>query len=75
MAAGESVPAHEAGDLCATLRHALVPPERAAEFRERVAELTREFAGLPREGDTVYGSVAGPYPTGHPALPAPGRDA
>lgn len=75
MAAAESVPAHGADDLRATLRHALIPRQRAAEFRKRVAGLTREFARLPREGDTVYGSVAGLWATGHPALPEPGRDA
>ena len=32
-------------------------------------------ARLPREGDTVYGIVAGLYPTDHPTLPDPGRDA
>jgi hypothetical protein len=38
-------------------------------FWERVLDLTREFSQLPRSGETVYGFVAGLYPTGYPALP------
>src|SRR5215211_472559 len=54
VAAAESVPAHEADDLRTILRHARIPAERAAEFWERVVDaLTREFAQLPRSGDTV----------------------
>ncbi len=73
-AAAESVPAHEADDLSSILRHARIPPERAAEFWERVLALAREFALLPREGDTVYGFAAGLYPTDHPILPGPRRE-
>jgi DNA-binding transcriptional ArsR family regulator len=72
VAAGESVPAHEADDLRAILRHARIPPLQAAEFWERVLALSREFAQLPRSGDTVYGFAAGLYPTDHPTLPEPG---
>jgi len=61
--------------LRTTLRHARIPRERAAEFWERVEKLTREFTQLPREGDTVYGFVAGLYPTDHPTLPESERDA
>lgn len=68
-AAAESAPAHEADDLRAILRHARIPRERAAEFWERVFELTNEFSSLPRSGDTVYGFVAGLYPTEYPSLP------
>ena len=57
VAAAESAPAHEADDLRAVIRHARIPRERAAEFWERVFELTREFTQLPRSGDTVYGRV------------------
>lgn len=32
-------------------------------------ELLREFAQLPRSGDTVYGFAAGLYPTDYPTLP------
>jgi DNA-binding transcriptional ArsR family regulator len=72
VAAAESVPAHEADQLRSILRHARIPPERAAEFWERVVDaLTREFAQQPRSGDTVYGFAAGLYPTDFPTLPDP----
>ena len=72
VAAAESVPAHEADELRTILRHARIPAERAAEFWERVVDaLTREFAQLPRSGDTVYGFAAGLYPTDYPTLPDP----
>jgi len=41
------------------------------EFWERVFELTHEFTGLPRSGETVYAFVAGLYPTDYPTLPEP----
>src|SRR5918996_1817244 len=69
VAAAESVPAHEADQLRTILRHARIPEERVAAFWERVDALTREFAQLPRSGDTVYGFAAGLYPTDYPTLP------
>lgn len=69
VATAESVPAHEADDLRAIIRHARIPRERAAEFWERVFQLTREFMQLQRSGETVYGFVAGLYPTEYPTLP------
>ena len=33
--------------------------------------LVREFAASPRSGDTVYGFVAGLYPSDFPSLPDP----
>lgn len=69
VAAAESVPAHEADQLRTILRHARISAQRAAEFWERVDALTREFAQLPRSGDTVYGFAAGLYPTDYPTLP------
>jgi DNA-binding transcriptional ArsR family regulator len=69
VAAAESVPAHEVDDLRTILRHARIPAERAAEFWERVLAMSREFAQLPRSGDTVYGFAAGLYPTEFPTLP------
>jgi DNA-binding transcriptional ArsR family regulator len=69
VAAAESVPAHEADDLRALIRHARIPRERAAEFWDRVIQLTHEFTRLPRSGDTVYGFTAGLYPTDYPTLP------
>jgi DNA-binding transcriptional ArsR family regulator len=69
VAASESGPAHEADDLRAIMRHARIPRERVAEFWDRVLDLTNEFTQLPRSGDTVYGFVAGLYPTDYPTLP------
>lgn len=69
MAATESAPAHAADDLRAIIRHARIPRERAAEFWERVFALAHEFMQLPRSGETVYGFVAGLYPTVFPTLP------
>lgn len=74
VAAAESVPAHEADDLRAIMRHARIPREHAAEFWERVFQLTHEFMRLPRSGDTVYGFVAGLYPTNYPTLPGQDDD-
>ena len=71
VAAAESVPAHEADTLYTTIRHARIPPQRAAQFWQRVEELVREFTELPRTGDTVFGFAAGLYPTDHPTLPEP----
>src|ERR671936_593818 len=69
VAAAESVAAHEADTLRSSLRHARIPEERAADFWQRVDALLREFAQLPRSGDTVYGFAAGLYPTDFPTLP------
>jgi DNA-binding transcriptional ArsR family regulator len=69
VAAAEAVPAHEADELRATLRHARIPAERAREFWGHVLALAQEFAKLPRSGDTVYGFAVGLYPTDHPTLP------
>src|SRR5262249_61079033 len=74
VAAAESGPAHQADDLRAILRHARIPRERAAEFWERVFQLTHEFMRLPRSGKTVYGFVAGLYPTEYPTLPGQDHD-
>lgn len=69
VAATESVPAQEADELRSSLRHARIPARRAAEFWREVDALLRDFAKLPRAGDTVYGFVAGLYPTDFPTLP------
>ena len=63
--------AHEADDLRAVIRHARIPRERAAEFWEGVVQLALEFMRLPRSGETVFGFVAGLYPTEFPTLPDP----
>jgi DNA-binding transcriptional ArsR family regulator len=74
VAAAESTAAHRADTMRAIMRHARIPPDQAAEFWDRVFELTREFSAMPRSGDTVYGFVAGLYPTDYPALPDPRED-
>ena len=79
-AAAESGPAYELDDLRSIFRHARIPRESVREFWGKVFELTQEFSQLPRGGDTVYGFVAGLYPTDFPSLSAeesadPGQDA
>lgn len=74
VAAAESLPAHEMDDLRTILRHARIASDQAADFWEKVLVLSREFAALPRSGDTVYGFAAGLYPTEYPTLPEPADD-
>ena len=54
-----------------TLRHVRLSAARAAAFAERLHALAIEFSELPRDGDTVYGLIAGIYPTIHPVLVDP----
>jgi DNA-binding transcriptional ArsR family regulator len=68
-AANESAPAHAEDRLRAIMRYARIPDSAAEAFWHRVFELVDEFTQLPREGETVYGFVAGLYPTDHPTLP------
>jgi hypothetical protein len=75
VAAAESIPAHETDDLRTIPRHARIPRRSAAEFWDRVESLSREFAQLPRSGDTAYGFAAGLYPTDFPTLPDPDDEA
>ena len=51
-----------------TSRVARIPEERVAEFADRIIELAEEFLEIPRKGDTVYGFLAGVFPTDHPAF-------
>ncbi len=51
-----------------TSRVARIPMDRAVEFSESIIELAEEFISLPRSGDTVFGFLAGVYPTDHPAF-------
>ncbi|NND01475.1 MAG: winged helix-turn-helix transcriptional regulator [Acidimicrobiia bacterium] len=51
-----------------TMRRARISEERAVEFTERLLAVAEEFIDLPREGDRVYGLVAGVYPTQLPSL-------
>ena len=72
LAARESQAAYESHRLWSFIRHARIPPERAAEFWARGMELVQEFERLPRSGDTTYGFVAGVYPIpDYPMLPDP----
>lgn len=52
-----------------TLRRVRIAEDRAVEFSRRVLDLAGEFVALPRQGSTVYGFVAGVYPTAYPVLP------
>jgi DNA-binding transcriptional ArsR family regulator len=72
VAARESQAAYESHRLWSFIRHARIPPERAAEFWARGMDLVQEFERLPRSGETTYGFVAGVYPIpNYPALPDP----
>jgi DNA-binding transcriptional ArsR family regulator len=51
-----------------TSRVARIPMDRAVEFSHRIMELAEEFIALPRSGETVYGFLAGVYPTDHPGF-------
>lgn len=51
-----------------TSRFARISEERVAEFAERIMDLAEEFLELPRAGDTVYGLLAGVFPTDRPAF-------
>lgn len=68
-AAAESVPAHESDDLRAIVRQARISRKDAAEFWDRLFDLTREFSALPRSGEETFRFVAGLYPTDYPSLP------
>ena len=70
-ALAEQLPADDTcgGDF--TLRHARIAAEQADAFAERLLEMALEFTRLPREGDVVYGLIAGVYPTAHGVLPPP----
>jgi DNA-binding transcriptional ArsR family regulator len=71
VAAQESQSAYQAHRLWSFIRHARIPPDRAAEFWTQVMALVHEFDRLPRSGDTAYGFVVGLYPIpDYPMLPA-----
>jgi DNA-binding transcriptional ArsR family regulator len=74
VAAKESAAAYEAHQLWAFIRHARISPAQAAEFWKRIVDLVREFDERPRSGATVYGFVAGIYPTDYPTLPTKDDD-
>jgi DNA-binding transcriptional ArsR family regulator len=67
-AMGEMRQAHEGETAFFTLRHARLAEDRLEEFGRRVQALAEEFAALPRRGTTVYGFIAGVYPTDRRSL-------
>lgn len=67
-AMGEMRRPEEGEDAFFTLRHARLDETRIGEFRDRVKTLAEEFAAMPRGGSTVYGFIAGVYPTDRPSL-------
>lgn len=70
VAARESAPAYEAGELRAFIRHARIAEERAAEFWSQVEQVIDAFERLPRSGETAYGFAVGLYRmTDYPTLP------
>ena len=72
VAARESQAAYQAHRLWSFIRHARIPPERAAEFWAAAMALVPEFDRLPRSGTTTYGFAVGIYPIpDYPALPDP----
>jgi DNA-binding transcriptional ArsR family regulator len=62
VAAQESQAAYQDHRLWSFIRHARIPPERAAEFWARAMELVQEFDRLPRSGSVAHGFVVGIYP-------------
>jgi DNA-binding transcriptional ArsR family regulator len=72
VAAQESQQAYQAHQLWSFIRHARIPPERAAEFWSEAMALVHQFDQLPRSGNTAYGFVVGIYPIpDYPVLPDP----
>lgn len=51
-----------------TIRHARISADQVRAFASAVIELAEEFAVAPPSGDTVYGLIAGVYPTDRPSL-------
>jgi DNA-binding transcriptional ArsR family regulator len=72
LAGRESQQAYQAGRLWSFVRHARIPPERAAEFWDGAMSLVQDFDQLPRAGTMAYGFVVGIYPIpDYPVLPEP----
>ncbi len=72
VAAKESQRAYQAHRLWSFIRHARIPPERAAEFWTEAMALVQEFDRLPRSGNIAYGFAVGIYPiSDYPVLPDP----
>ena len=72
VAARESQASYAGRELRSFIRHARIPPERAAEFWTGAMSLVEEFDKLPRSGRITYGFVTAVYPIpDYPALPEP----
>jgi DNA-binding transcriptional ArsR family regulator len=56
-----------------TYRRARIPTGRAAEFGERLMQLSLEFVAEPRSGDTEYGMYLALFPTNRSAAPPSAR--
>jgi hypothetical protein len=52
-----------------TFRHARIPAERVKEFNRRLDELSLEFVGSERGGNTMFGLLISMFPTDLPTLP------
>jgi len=57
-----------------TTRRARIPEARALEYAARLAGLAAEFAAEPRQGERVYGMIAGIYPTDLPTFESNGHE-
>ena len=62
-------PPTDAIDALSTLRYARIPETKAAEWADRLVELSEEFIAESRAGETTYGLVIGFYPTDRSHLP------
>lgn len=51
-----------------TMRRARISQEQAVEFTKRLIDLSEEYLALPRDGDVVFGMIAGVYPTNLPVF-------
>lgn len=67
--AGGEQPGHEAM-YDVNRRDVRIPPERAVDFRHRLAELLTEFADEPRAGSTTFAMVYAIYETAQAPLPS-----
>ncbi len=58
-----------------TLRHAQIPEARVADFLAKLVAVAEEFASAPPEGgDSVFGLLAGIYPTDRRVIGAKDRE-
>ena len=51
-----------------TIRRARIPADRVRDFALALVDLAEEFVEEPKGGNTVYGLIAGIYPTDRPTL-------